>query len=57
MNRIHNFMCSHDVNLLGDNPDTAEKNTDTQFIPAKEISLTLNSKKNKHIVACRPVAR
>jgi hypothetical protein len=55
MNKIHKFLvCAHDVNLLGYN---AEKNTETQLNAAKEVSLTLNSERNKHTVACRPIAR
>jgi hypothetical protein len=53
VNEIHKFLvCAHDINLLGDNTDTAEKNTETQLKAAKEVSLTLNSEK-----ACRPIAR
>jgi hypothetical protein len=42
VNEIHKFLvCAHDINLLRDNTDTVEKNTETQLNAAKEVTLTL----------------
>jgi hypothetical protein len=41
-----------DVNLLGDNIDTANKNTETLIDSSKEVGLEVNVEKTKYMLLC-----
>jgi hypothetical protein len=42
--------CADDVNLLGDNIDTINKNTETLIVTSKEVGLEINVKKTKYML-------
>jgi hypothetical protein len=42
-----------DVNLLGDNIDTMEENTETLIDASKEVDLEINVEKTKHMLLSR----
>jgi hypothetical protein len=42
-----------DVNLLGDNTDTINKNTGTLIDASKEVSLEVNIEKTKYVLVSR----
>jgi hypothetical protein len=42
--------CADDVNLLGDNIDNTNKNTDTLTDPGKKVGLEVNTEKTKYIL-------
>jgi hypothetical protein len=51
MNRTHQLLAyAYDVNLLGDNIDTVNKNTETLKDASKEVSLEVNVEKTKYMV-------
>jgi hypothetical protein len=41
------------VNLLGDNIDTVNKNTETLIDASKEVGLEVTVEKTKHMLVCR----
>jgi hypothetical protein len=54
MNGIHQLLAyADDVNLLGDNIDTAEKNTETLIDASKEVGLEINVEKTKYMLLSR----
>jgi hypothetical protein len=49
LNGTHQFLAyAEDVNLLGDNIDTIEKNTETLIDASKEVCLEINIEKTKY---------
>jgi hypothetical protein len=49
LNGAHQFLAyADDVNLLGDNIDTIEKNTETLIDASKEVGLQINVEKTKY---------
>jgi hypothetical protein len=45
--------CADDVNLLGDNIDTIQKNTDTSTDASMEVGLEINVEKTKYMLLSR----
>jgi hypothetical protein len=41
---------ANDVNLLGDNIDTINKNTQTLIVASKEVGLEVNLEKTKYVL-------
>jgi hypothetical protein len=59
LNETHQFLvCADDVNLLGDNIDTINKNTETLIDASKDVGLEVNVEKIKYMLVphdkCRP---
>jgi hypothetical protein len=51
LNGTHQLLAyAEDVNLLGDNIDTINKNTETLIDPSKEVGLEVNVKKTKYML-------
>jgi hypothetical protein len=58
LNGTHQLLAyADDVNLLGDNIDTIEKNTETLIDASKEVGLGINVEKIKYNVCCYLVNR
>jgi hypothetical protein len=54
LNGTHQLLaCADDVNLLGDNIDTVEKNTETIIDASKEVGLEINVEKTKYMLLSR----
>jgi hypothetical protein len=54
LNGTHQFLAyADDVNLLGDNIDTVEKNTETLIDASKEVGLETNVEKTKYMLLSR----
>jgi hypothetical protein len=54
LNGTHQLLAySNDVNLLGDNIDTINKNTDTLIDASKEVGLEVNAEKTKYMLVSR----
>jgi hypothetical protein len=54
LNETHQLLAyADDVNLLGDNIDTTEKNTETLIDASKEVGLGINVEKTKHTLLSR----
>jgi hypothetical protein len=50
MNGTHQLLAyADDVNLLGDNIDTINKNMETLIAASKEVSLEINMEKTKYM--------
>jgi hypothetical protein len=49
----HLLAYADDVNLLGDNIDTVNKNTETLIDASKEVGLEVNVEKTKYILVSR----
>jgi hypothetical protein len=45
--------CGHDVNLMGDNIDIINKNTETLIDASKEVGLEVNVEKTKYMLVSR----
>jgi hypothetical protein len=53
MNGTHQLLAyDNDVNLLGDNIDTKNRNTETLIDASKEIGVELNVEKTKYMLVC-----
>jgi retron-type reverse transcriptase len=54
LNRTHQFLAyADDVNLLGDNIDTIDKNTETLIDASKDVVVEVNIEKTKYmLVSC-----
>jgi hypothetical protein len=56
LNGTHQLLVDNDddddVNLLGDNIDTVEKNTETLIDASKEVGLEINVEKTKQLSIC-----
>jgi hypothetical protein len=51
LNGTHQLLAyADDVNLLGDNIDTIEKNTETLIDASKEVGLEINEEKTKYML-------
>jgi hypothetical protein len=50
LNGTHQLLAYVDVNLLGDNTDTINKNTDTLIDASKEVALEVNVEKTKYML-------
>jgi hypothetical protein len=58
LNGIHQLLAyADDVNLLGDNIDAIEKNTETLFDASKEVGLEINVEKTKYMLLSSPECR
>jgi hypothetical protein len=54
LNGTHQFLAyADDVNLLGDNIDTIEKNTETVIDASKEVGLEVTVEKTKYMLPSR----
>jgi hypothetical protein len=54
LNGTHRFLAyADDVNLLADNIDTIEKNTETLIDASKEVGLEINVEKTKYMLLSR----
>jgi adenosyl cobinamide kinase/adenosyl cobinamide phosphate guanylyltransferase len=53
MGYIQLLAYADDVNLLGDNIDTIEKNTETLIVASKEVGLEINVEKTKYMLLFR----
>jgi sorting nexin-29 len=54
LNGTHQILAyADDVNLLGDNIDTAKKNTETLIDPSKEVGLEINVEETKYMLLSR----
>jgi hypothetical protein len=54
LNGKHQLLAyADDVNLLGDNIDAIEKNTETLIDASKEVGLEINVEKTKYMLLCR----
>jgi hypothetical protein len=54
LNGTHQLLAyANDVNLLGDNIDTINKNTQTLIDASKEVGLEVNVEKTKHMLVSR----
>jgi hypothetical protein len=54
LNGTHQLLAyADDVNLLGDNVDTTEKNTQTLIDASKEVGLEINTEKTKYMLLSR----
>jgi hypothetical protein len=54
MNETHQFLAyADDVNILGENIDTIQKNTDALLDASKEVGLEVNSEKTKYMLMSR----
>jgi hypothetical protein len=54
LNGIHQLLAyANDVNLLGDNIDTLEKNTETLIDASKDVGLKINVDKTKYMLLSR----
>jgi hypothetical protein len=53
LNGIHQLLAYADVNLLGDNIDTINKNTETLTDADKEVGLEINREKTKYMLLSR----
>jgi hypothetical protein len=50
LNRTHRFLAyADDVNILGENIDTIQKNTEALLDAGKEVGLEVNSEKTKYM--------
>jgi hypothetical protein len=58
LNGIHQLLVyADDVNLLGDNIDTIQKNTQTLIDTSKEVGLEVNTEKTKYmLLSCHQIA-
>jgi hypothetical protein len=53
LNGTHQLLAyADDVNLLGDNTDTINKNTETLTDASKEVGLEVNVEKTKYMSVC-----
>jgi hypothetical protein len=52
-NGTHQLLAYVGVNLLGDNVDTIEKNTEALIDASKEVGLEINVEKTKHMLLYR----
>jgi hypothetical protein len=58
LNRTHQLLTyADDVNLLGDNIDTIEKNAETLIDASKEVGLEINVEKTKYVAISSPECR
>jgi hypothetical protein len=54
LNGTHQLLAyADDVNLLGDNIDTINKNTETVIGASKEVGLELHVEETKYMLVCR----
>jgi hypothetical protein len=54
LNGTHHFLaCADNVNLLGDNIDTINKNKETLLDASKEVGLEINVEKTKYMLLSR----
>jgi hypothetical protein len=54
LNGTHQLLAyADDVNLLGDNIDTINKNTEILIKASKEVGLVVNVEKNKYMLVSR----
>jgi hypothetical protein len=53
LNWTHHLLAYDDVNLLGDNIDTINKNTETLIDASKEVGLEANIEKTKYMLVSR----
>jgi hypothetical protein len=54
LNGTHQLLAyADDVNLLGDNTDTIEKNTETLIDASKEVGIEINIEKTKYMLLSR----
>jgi hypothetical protein len=58
LNGAHQLLAyAEDVNLLGDNIDTINKNTETLIDASKEVGLEINVEKTKYMLLSSPECR
>jgi hypothetical protein len=53
LNGTHQLPAYADVNLLGDNIDTVNKNTETLIDAVREVGLEINVEKTKYMLPSR----
>jgi hypothetical protein len=53
LNGTHRLLAYADVNLLGDNRDTINKNTQTLIDASNEVGLEVNGEKTKYMLVSR----
>jgi hypothetical protein len=54
LKRTHQLLaCADDINILGENIDTTQNNTEALLDAGKEVGLEVNSEKNKYMLMSR----